>query len=362
VNGGPRRHSRRQTVTVPVRTVGARPRNTALWAARAWRDFWFRAIDPLGLHAIRVLAGVLFIAWLLPLLGNSQALFGLEGWFDQQAYRQAARLRVEERPQFGWSILYLCGSNPLLLKGACAAAIVVFSLFTLGIATRLTAIASWAMVISFSSNPAFGYDADGLLVLLAFYLMVGYIFLNQTQSNQTIAARYLGSREQIVFFKRTDLAKAVEPQRSVAANMALRMMQVHWGLLIVSGGLHKLQFGDWWAGVALWYPLYPPLTTTLADARAHSAHGIAWLTVLSLAAYAVLAWQIAFPVFAWKFGGRGLLLTGAGLGWLGCVWLYGLPLLGAVLFLGCLSYLTPVEWRRIVDGLRSVVLRAARRG
>ncbi|MEZ6076883.1 MAG: hypothetical protein R3C56_14825 [Pirellulaceae bacterium] len=236
-----------------------------MWAARAWRDFWFRAIDPLGLHAIRVLAGVLFIAWLLPLLGNSQALFGLEGWFDQQAYRQAARLRVEERPQFGWSILYLCGSNPLLLKGR-AAAIVVFSLFTLGIATRLTAIASWAMVISFSSNPAFGYDADGLLVLLAFYLMVGYIFLNQTQSNQTIAARYLGSREQIVFFKRTDLAKAVEPQRSVAANMALRMMQVHWGLLIVSGGLHKLQFGDWWAGVALWYPLYPPLTTTLADA------------------------------------------------------------------------------------------------
>lgn len=366
MNGTLRRHSRRQTPIASAHPTSKWQQASAdSWAIGAWIDFWFRAVDPVGLHALRVLAGVLFIAWLLPLFGNTQALFGLEGWFDQQAYREAARLPIEERPEFGWSILYLCGSNSLLLKGACAGAIVVFSLFALGIATRVTAIASWIMVVSFSANPAFGYDADGLLVLLAFYLMVGYVFLNQTQSNQTIAARCLGSREHIVRFirfNRSASSIAVEPRRSVAANVALRLLQVHWAMVMLANGLHKLQFGDWWAGVALWYPLYPPLTTTLEDARAHSAHGIAWLIVLSLAAYAVLAWQIAFPVFAWKLHWRWLLLGGAGLGWLGCAWLYELPLFGAVLFLGCLSYLTPVEWRRVASGLKSVISRMVRQG
>lgn len=363
MNGASRRHSRRPTRTDPARTISKWPHVPAdSWAVRAWIDFWFRAIDPVGLHALRILTGVLLIAWLLPFFGNTVALFGLEGWFDQQAYREAARLPIEERPQFGWSILYLCGSNPLLLKGACAGAIVVFSLFTLGIATRVTAIGSWIMAVSFSANPAFGYDADGLLVLLVFYLMVGYVFLNQTQGSQTIASRCLGSRLQIVLFNRAVSAGAVESRRSVAANVALRLLQVHWAMVMVGSGLHKLQFGDWWAGVALWYPLYPPLSTTLEDAQTHSSHGIALLTVLSLAAYAMLAWQIAFPVFAWKPHWRWLLLGGAGLGWLGCAWLYELPLFGAVLFLGCLSYLSPVDWRRITSGLKSVMLRLARRG
>ncbi len=361
MNSAPRRHDRRQTLAVPAQE-GKWPQNVAdAWAVRAWLEFWFRPIEPLGLHALRFLVGVLLIVWLLPFLGNTQALFGLEGWFDQQAYRETARLPVEDRPQFGWSILYLCGSNPLLLKGACAGAIVVFSLFTLGIATRVTAIASWVMVVSFSANPAFGYDADGLLVLLVFYLMVGYVLLNQSQGGQSLAARYLGSRQQIVLFNRTRSAEAVESRPSVAANVALRLLQVHWAMVMVAGGLHKLQFGDWWAGVALWYPLYPPLSATLEDARAHSAHGVAWLTVLSLAAYAVLAWQIAFPVFAWKPHGRWLLLGGASLGWLGCAWLYELPLFGAVLFLGCLSYLTAEEWRWGATGLKKAMSRMVRR-
>ncbi len=351
----PIRQTRKHARQLPAQTTGEWPHDPVqIWAVRVWIDFWFRPIDPVGLHALRVLSGVLFIAWLLPLFGNIEALFGLQGWFDQQAYRDAAHLPVEVRPQFGWSILYLCGSNPLLLKGACAGAIVVFSLFSLGIATRVTAVASWIMVVSFSANPAFGYDADGLLAVLAFYLMVGYVLLNQTQSGQSLAARCLGSRQQIVLFNRTLLAGAVESRPSVAANAALRLLQVHWAMAMVASGLHKLQFGDWWAGVALWYPLHPPLSATLEDARAHSAHGIAWLIFLSLAAYAVLAWQIAFPVFAWKPRWRGLLLAGAGVGWLGCGWLYELPLFGAVLFLGCLSYLTPVEWRRIGARLRGV--------
>ncbi|HQX50913.1 MAG TPA: hypothetical protein PLR25_13450 [Planctomycetaceae bacterium] len=341
--------ARRDSGTDPARTADG----GSLGAAQSWVRFWFRPIDPVGLHALRVLAGLLLIAWLLPMFGHAEALFGLDGWFDQDAYREAARLPLETQPQFGWSILYLCGTNSLLLKVMCAVAIVVLMLFTLGIATRLTAIASWVIAVSFTANPAFAYDADGLLVLLSFYLMIGYLFLNQTDRGQSMAARWLGSREQILFFNRP-APDTRDVRVSVAANVALRLLQVHLAMTIVASGLHKLQFGDWWAGVALWYPLYPPLSATIKDARTYSNHDVALLAVLSLAAYAVLAWQIAFPAFAWKPRCRKLLLGGAFVGCLGCVWLYELPLFGSVLFVGCLSFLTPCEWHRIRARLRLV--------
>ena len=318
-------------------------------ALRAWVDFWFSPIDPQGIHAIRVLAGVLFIAWLLPLAGELDAMFGLDGWFDQQAYREAARLPEEARPQFGWSYLFLCGTNSMLLKAAYGLSLIVLTLFTLGMATRLTSVLSWIIVVSFTANPATSYEADALLVMLAFYLMIGYVFLGQQRSGQSLCSRWMGCRENWMLFGGSSGNLAQPP--SAAANVAVRLLQVHLAIVMLTSGLHKLQFGDWWAGVALWYPLYPPLVATVADAREHMANAVSFLLMLSVAAYATLCWQIAFPVFAWKPAWRKLLLGGAIVGWLGNVFLYELPLFGAVIFIGCLSYLSPAEWERVYERL-----------
>jgi hypothetical protein len=320
-------------------------------ALRSWVDFWFTPTDPLGLHAIRVLAGILFLAWLLPLAGQLDGLFGLHGWFDQEAYGEAARLPEGARPQFGWSVLFLFGSNPLLLKAAYGVSLVVLALFTLGIATRLTAVLSWVVVVSFTANPATRYDGDALLVILAFYLMIGYVFLGQRNRGQSLSSRLLGSRETWLFSStRSDNSAGPQPP-SVVANVAIRLLQVHLAIVIVTSGLHKLQFGDWWAGVAFWYPLYPPLATTVEDAREHMGDRISFLFLLSLAAYVTLCWQIAFPLFAWKQYWRKLLIAGAVAGWLGSAVLYQLPLLGPTIFIGCLSYLSPGEWQRVCDRL-----------
>src|SRR5262249_20889458 len=74
----------------------------------AWVNFWFAAVDPVGLHALRALAGLLFLFWLLPFAGDHQALFGLGGWFDATAYREASRLGDLPPHMFGWSVLYWC--------------------------------------------------------------------------------------------------------------------------------------------------------------------------------------------------------------------------------------------------------------
>jgi hypothetical protein len=337
-----------------------------------WVRFWFTPADPVGLHATRLLAGLLFLFWLLTLAGHEGAFFGMRGWLDHEAIVEArgleaevARQREEARqnnvpslipnalpvPVPRWSLLYFTASDPTLVHGIYWAAVAVVALFTLGVATRLTGVLTWVVVASFTANPAAAYDGDALLLLLAFYLMLGYLGYGLLRRGQSALDLVLGPRDALLLGGRPG---PEGPRPSVAANAALRLLQVNFALLVVVSGLHKLQFGDWWSGSALWYALYPPLQTTIAQAREHAGHAWAYLGVLSLIVYAMLAWQLTFPAFAWRPRWRVLLLGGAALGWLGTALVFDLPLFGAPYFLGCLTYLTAHEWRRVLAWLPRV--------
>ena len=346
--------SRPLTVPEARPTAAVRP-DTGLIAS--WVRFWFTPADPVGLHGVRLLAGLVFLTWLLTLAGQENSLFGLRGWLDREFYVNANALRTEAQANnqpnplpvpIGWSALYLVGSNPTLLLLFYWAAVAVVALFTAGVATRLTAVLTWVVVVSFAANPATLYDGDALLRLLAFYLMLGYAGYGLLRRGQSRAALLLGPRDTLGLGGRPG---PDGPRLSVAANVALRLLQVHFAIIVVVSGLQKLQFGDWWSGAALWYALYPPLQTTVAQAREHAAHAWTFLGILSVAAYAMLAWQLTFPAFAWRPRWRIVLLGGAVLGWLGTALLYELPLFGPAYLIGCLAYLTATEWRRALAWL-----------
>jgi hypothetical protein len=316
---------------------------------RAWVRFWFTPAYPVSLHAVRLLAGLLFLAWLLPFAGHLDSLFGRQGWFDQEAYAEASRLPdgSPTRP-ITWSVLYLVDADPTLLTLTYWASVVVVLLFTLGIGTRLTAVLTWVVVASFTANPALGYDADALLLILALYLMIGYVFLGQWNGELSPAERLLGPGDAFLLGR----LSGSSPRPSVAANVALRLLQIHFAVVIITSGLHKLQFGDWWAGVTFWYPLYPPFEATVAQARTYAANAEFYMSILNLGAYATLAWQIGFPLFAWRTGWwRLILVGGAVIGWLGTALLWRLPLVGPAFLVGCLSFLTAAEWRRVLAWL-----------
>jgi hypothetical protein len=348
-------------------TRSQRPAAEGAGTPSAWVRFWFAPADPVGLHALRVLAGLLFLAWLLPFAGHTDSMFGLAGWFDHQAYSEAARLLNEPLRPMGWSLTYLAGTDAQTLTTVYWASIAVLVLFTLGVWTRLTSVLAWVIVVSFTINPAIEYDADAFLVLFAFYLMVGYLFLGQAERGQSIWRRLLGSSDTL-FLGRPGAAP------SVAANAAVRLWQVHFAFVILASGLHKLQFGDWWGGAALWYPLYPAGIATIKEAREHVGDARSFLIAISFGAYAILAWQLAFPLFAWRqrrpidpgtegwlrwvgsvvFSARTVLIGGAAVGWLGTALLFRLPLVGPAVLVGCLGYLTPREW----EGVRALLARA----
>lgn len=326
-----------------------------------WVHFWLQPTDPAGMHGVRVLAGLLFLCWLLGLASHIDSLFGLQGWFDLRAYREVGRLNADIQAgrlppgtvpvPLSWSLVYLCGTNSTALRALYWGSVAVLALFTVGIAPRLTAIGAWLVVASFIANPATSFDADYLLLILAFYLMLGYVFLGQWSRKQTIAERILGSWSIFLFYRW--LSRQAEPgpaTPSHAATAMLRLVQVHFCIVIVTSAVHKLQFGDWWSGVAFWYPLHPPFQTTVETLRAYNRNPWQFLFVLSLVQYLVLAWQIFFPLFAWRTGAwRGVLLGGAVVGWLGLVFLFQLPLFGPVLLIACLSYLTAGEWRWLLN-------------
>jgi hypothetical protein len=308
--------------------------------------FWFTPADPVGLHVLRLLTGLLLLAWLLPFAGHLDSLFGLQGWFDQRAYAQAAAQPEGMFPPISWSIINLTRGNPALLTQLYWTSLGVIALFTLGVASRLTGVLTWVVVVSFTANPAIDYDGDAFLRILSFYLMVGYLLIGQ-RGPLSLPARLLGSADCLLVGRR-----GVRP--SVGANLAVRLLQVHFALVVLTTGLHKLQSGAWWSGVAIWFALYPPLETTLEAARTHSRHVEAYHWFLNIATYSMLAWQILFLVFAWRPRWRVVLLGGAVIGWVGTAFIWHLPLIGPAMLIGCLSYLTTAEWQRVLELLGPV--------
>ena len=303
----------------------------------SWIEFWFAPIDPIGLHVLRVLAGLLFLTWLLPFAGDPGAWFGLNGWFDATAYSETSRMPALPPHLFSWSILYLCGTNASLLTAAYWLSIGVLLLFTFGLWTRVTGVLTWIVVVSFTANPASAWDVDPLLRMLAFYLMFGHLLLGQMTPDLPLGNRLLGVR--------------TYPTESVAANLALRLFQVHFAIGILANGLHKLQTQEWWRGLTFWFYCHAPFQTTIEEVQAYQPSAENSLFYFSLATYAMLAWQIGFPGFAWRRTLRPLLLGGALIAFLVSVLVLHWPLIGSMMIIGSLSYLTPAEWRWIAGRL-----------
>jgi hypothetical protein len=317
---------------------------------RSWSDFWFRPSDPVSLHLVRFFSGLLFFFWLVSLAGHQFELFSRSGWFDSQAYKETRNQQDQPIPDVtaNWSLLWTLGSNPMRFNAFYGVSLGVFLLFALGVATRLTAPLTWVILGSFLFSPATLYEADFLLVVLGFYLMLGYVLLGLWNGQRSWTTWLYGPSDALIWKTTGRLASGAEPPAySCSANLALRLLQVHFVIIIVASALHKLQFGDWWGGVAFFYPLHSPLETTQEQIKAEMANATTWLFCLSLGQYLLLAWQLAFPVFAWRRGWRPVLLGGAVIGWIGSIYLYKLPLFGPIYLIACLSFVTPEEWHQV---------------
>lgn len=326
----------------------------------AWTRFWFEPTPTTGLTFLRVLVGVIFIAWILSFLGHEREFLTLNGWLDKQGFEDLQRLPNSVLPPIGWSILYLAGDNAGAFQTIYWLSIAMITCFTLGIATRLTGILTWVVVVSFLANSATSYEGDYLLAILAFYLAIAYLLAGQWNGELSMVERILGSRRDFVFAGW--IWPSEERPSSVGANFAVRMLQIHVVIILLTSAFHRLQLAEWWSGVALWFPLHPPFQTTAESIQTERTRPQFTLFYLSLVQYLILAWHFGFPFFAWRTGriARTLLLGGAIVYWLGSFFLFRHPLFGPFVFVGSLSYLRPEEWAWLKERARSVFGSAVR--
>lgn len=313
------------------------------WSQR-WDQFWFTPTAPIGLHVVRILTGLTVLGWLVPLTGHHHAFFSLNGWFGTLEYQQAQQLPNGMPFPLGWSLLYVVGDNPTLFEGFWWGSLALIALFTLGIAPRITGVLTWVVTTSMLANPSLHFDGDFIVVIATFYMMLAYLLLGQWSQNLTPLERVLGPSSTWIGRRWTSKNATVDTP-SYAANFVLRMMQIHFAFIIVTSALHKLQFGDWWAGVAYWYPLVNPFTNTRDTIDQMRPNGNTSLFMLTLVQYLVLAWQLAFPAFAFRTGMRWLLIGGAVLGWIGLIFVYGMPAFGPIYLTFCCAFISAEEWR-----------------
>ena len=217
-------------------------------AGNGWTRFWFTPTPITGMKVLRVLSGLLFCFWLLSFLGHQAEFFSLNGWFDEAAYKETLRRqRLAERPPvagvdlpqpsiapapIGWSMVYLAGDSDQAFQILYWASIVVLVLFTLGIGTRITGVLAWIVVVSFLANPATSYEADYLLGILAFYLMLGHLFTGVWNGNRSFLGLVFGPCDQMIFAR-----AGGELRVSIAANFMMRLLQIHVAIIILTSGV-----------------------------------------------------------------------------------------------------------------------------
>jgi hypothetical protein len=195
--------------------------------------------------------------------------------------------------------------------------------FTIGLWTRVSSVLSVVVVISFAHRvPEALFGLDKIIGMLTLYLAIG-------PSGRALSIDSWLAR-------RRDRARS-RPGRSVAANFALRLIQIHMCIAYFFAGASKLMGAAWWNGQAMWM-VFANLEYQSVDMTWTAAHPWA----IEMLSHFTLFWELSFCVLIWIPALRPLVLAGAVVLHLGIGATMGLWTFSLVMLIGCASFL-PTE-------------------
>lgn len=333
----------------------AAPTNPVLPLLRAWDRFWFTPADPTVLGLIRIFAGLVVLYVHAAYTYDLGELLGPDAWVDSRAM-------TEHRTEFPWPArsqdwsemtpttplppadaaeaasmgrwglnprqayahgyyvwsLWFHVTDPRQMAVAHAAVLAILFLFTVGCCTRVTSVLAWLAAVSYiHRTPTSLFGMDTMTNILLIYLMIGPS--GAALSVDRLAAAWLAGRRGGKHSGHGFLhaGRTTPPAPSVSANLALRLMQVHFCLIYFAAGLSKLLGRAWWNGTAVWGTFANPEFAPLHDPLYAAAlawlcrHRWAWELVMSGGVVYTLALEISFPFLVWDRRFRGLMVLGA---------------------------------------------------
>jgi predicted DCC family thiol-disulfide oxidoreductase YuxK len=314
-------------------------------AVRGWNGFFFTPADPTSLGVVRAVVGLLLF-WSLFVTGlDLQDYLGSHGWADPRAVRDALGLNQPEDPSWAWSFwLWLPDA---WLRPAWVACLGVLLLYAAGAGSRVTAVLAWAIAVSTNRRvPVILFGFDQIAPTWALYLAVCGAS-GQAFSIDRFVARWRRSRAEVAR-RRKDGHWTVPhglPQPTVAANLGLRLIQLHLALIYVTAGLAKLRGDAWWNGFAAW---------GVVASGEFRRLDLTWLAafplLLNLMTHAGLLLELVYPVLVWGRLLRPLAIAGMVFLHVGIDITLGLTEFGLAMLAGNLAFVSGRWLRSLVTG------------
>lgn len=292
-----------------------------------WNRFWFTPSDPATLGLIRVCAGLMLFYTHLVWVVNHNAFFGPNAWLSIEG-RASFVAKVGADDPFTWSHL-LWISSPAILWLLHITALVVLALLALGLFSRITSILAFLITVSYA-NRAIGttFGLDTINVVLAMYLMVGPCGAAYSLDNVLRRRRGMDS----------------PPTASIAANIAIRLLQVHMCVIYFFSGAGKLLGVSWWDGTAMWTALgnyeYQSIDMTWL------AH---WPLALDFLTHFTVVWEITYWALVWPRRTRPLIIALAIPIHMGIAACMGMITFGLAMLIGNMAFVSPWLVRAIVQ-------------
>jgi predicted DCC family thiol-disulfide oxidoreductase YuxK len=280
----------------------------ALATRRGWNAFFFTPADPTPLGVMRVGFGLLGL-WSLFVLGlDLHDYLGSTGWADPALIGESLRTRQP----LAWSFWFWVPDA--LLRPVWLVCLVILGLFSAGLFSRVTAVLSWIIVVSTVRRvPIALFGFDQILSTMTLYLAATFAS-GQAVSLDRFFGRWSQSRAAARRLKPAGWTEGRKvspdepgvPRPTVAANLAIRLVQLHLVFIYAMAGLAKIQGPSWWNGMALWG------TMTAGEFVTRDFTSLAdWPRLINLMTHASLAFELLYPVLIWVGMLRPLLIAGA---------------------------------------------------
>jgi hypothetical protein len=255
--------------------------------------------------------------------------FGDHSWVSAEA--AALAHGTGDATSYVWSYHWLLRS-PAALWTAHIAGLVVFTMLTLGLFSRVTSVLAYLVAVSYVNRvPGALFGLDLINCMLAMYLMIG------PSGAAWSLDRLLAAR------KGRGRLPPAEP--STSANLAIRLMQLQMCVIYFFAGLGKLHGESWWGGDAIWGAVanleYQSLDMTWLAS---------WPLTVAVITQVTVYWELFFCALVWPRLLRPLVLSLAIPLHLGIAFCMGMITFGLVMLIGCVSFVPPWLVRRLFSG------------
>jgi hypothetical protein len=291
-----------------------------------WNRFWFQPTRPHSLALIRILTGAMLLythaVWTLDL----EAFLGPNSWLNREA------ATAMNPSHYAWSFWWWVES-PSAIWAIHILALAVFFLLLIGCATRLVALLSFLLTLSYCHRlPGAMFGLDQVNAMLAMYLMLG----SSGDVYSVDAAWRRRQRATALSRKSTDLR--------VSTNIAIRLIQVHLCIVYLFGGITKLKGTMWWDGSAVWFALanqeYQTVDLTWLGQ---------WPWLIALMTHLTVFWETFYPVLIWPRLTRPVMLIMAVAVHGGIALFLGMSTFGLAMLIGNLAFIAPERIESLIS-------------